>query len=177
MAILVAGLTTAVPLAQADDMYQTWSATVSGLTGISSANWGQALHGTYQVTGPAPGPLAGHGEQHDYTNTELDHFTFQMRSGTGQVFSYVYNVFQDFGQLSFNTSYNRQQNFSWSELTNVPASSWTITGVTAWGSHVYAIPEPEMYALMLAGLAALGLRLRRQPVEPQAPRHTEAQQA
>ncbi|HSC81930.1 MAG TPA: PEP-CTERM sorting domain-containing protein [Chitinolyticbacter sp.] len=145
--------------ASAHNMTENWEAAISGavlgktFASLSGGNFALGYYAVPAVTEPGT-PVAGHGEQHYYTSTNLTGFRFDY--GSPNVY-YALNVSENFGKLT--SPRNVSQKFTFENIAGIQNA--TIIRAWAVGTHVYAVPEPETYALMGVGLLALMAKTRR----------------
>ncbi len=143
----------------AHNMTENWEAAISGAVlgkTFASLSGGNFALGYYTVPAVAEPntPVAGHGQQHYYTWTNLTSFRFDY--GSPNVY-YAFSVSEDFGKLT--SPRNESQKFTFENIAGIQNA--TIIRAWAVGTHVYAVPEPETYALMGVGLLALMAKTRR----------------
>ena len=150
--------------ATADPYYVPWQdlATVEPDL-VGTPRWelseGGLWEATFTVLAPLRpnSPISDHGELHWYRHTELTALKIVYGLGEGD-FITVAGV-RDYSRLT-SPRPGQEQTITFSNLSTIPIDG-IVEGVYAIGRHVYAVPEPETYALVMLGLAAIALRVRR----------------
>lgn len=138
----------------AHEMEADWSASLSGslinlreidLVGTTTYS------GTFQVPVPSAQSLSAHSQQHNYLRTEITGFVIEFENWDIEE---IVPSTGNYGKLT--SPLNRTHGFTGSQLFSIIPINDKIISITASGKHVYAVPEPEAYLLMLCGLGVIG---------------------
>ena len=134
--------------------FSTSSKAVNGLEGIGANNVGgdSQLFGTFSVSGSMPSVLSFTGNSFSYDpsmgNLLMNVDVFGLTQSNG---------YSSFFQADY-TGTDTQRYFAYG---GSPEGSVDVGALRTEFSNVSAVPEPETYAMMLAGLGLLGFAARR----------------
>lgn len=123
---------------------------------------GDRFRGTFEVPMPdhPADPRSSHGELHYYSHSVLTGIAIAGYTSGNP--SELWDIFIDgprsFGKLT-EPLLNQAQVITFENLASIPTNG-VILELTALGNHVFTVPEPETYALLLVGCAALAWRFR-----------------
>lgn len=133
--------------------FSTTSKAVDGLEGIGANNVGgdSQAFGTYNVSGNIPSILSFTGNSFSY-NPALGNLLMNVEIVGGA---------NTFGGAYFQADGSGDDTRRYLAFNGSPEGSTDTIGLRTEFSNVSAIPEPESYAMMIAGLGLLGFAARR----------------